>query len=1128
MSYLQLEFPVLVNTRKHGYVVRPLFLAEPQAQDAKFALAVHKLQRQVLRRLDYTSLSRDNMHEMLWYKFYPGDLHFEKMELEFMAGQRPVVGKFCVVWFDMMSERVVCLPDFANFFFIAERAGDGSLPLATRVIEAIQHLLREERHKSGNDVNPEKYMAGDGETITSLSFGIELRRSKLPWEHDENSFFTSLFGSAEEFDGAWEIRKVGADMNQLYPAQLARAFYRNDLVERVEQIIYNKEIVPLVLVGPRGVGKTCVIHEVIYRYLEKNEHKESSKLEKIWHVDPLRVIAGMSIVGRWQSRWEAILEYAVHPHKERNRGDKVYFDNMVALMRVGKSAHSQLRLSDVLKPYLEKRLLGVLAEATPQEWKVVQEQDRRFADMFQVIRVAEPDAATTTRMVIQSRANLEQEKECAVSAHALAQIFALQRTYLRHLAMPGAVIGILRQITNKYKKNKVDVAEVHGEFTAMTQMQSRIFDRTVRLEAREVNESLSSELVGQQEAVDTLCQAILLAKAGVQDPEKPLATFLFIGPTGVGKTQAAKIVARYIYSEDSLLRFDMNEFGDMSAVRRLIGDFERPEGVLTGKIRHRPFCVLLFDEIEKAHPEVHDLLLQILGEGRFTDALGRTSDFTNALIILTSNLGAQEATQKIGFSDSKEAEAAIYQKAVDHFFRPEFLNRLDKIVVFHRLELTHVMQIARLQISELLQRDGFVRRMTILNVSPQALAHVARLGFDPQLGGRALKRRIEKDLTAVTASQMVTLACERPLLFDIFLCDEHLLPRLTPLYETTLQKKIMPVMPAMQELRSYYEKLWHSVESMEQSLEAIQKMTDSTAASREKMTPVAGHWQFYWFKTELLSLKDTLQKALWGIDEAEHDITAVFSPKVRVGFHNYMDNRTDQDYFRDLYAQLAVREYLQDLYIRSPQLLHESQHQYFHLFLHTAYLQFFQKSLLTQRNEKVLFHVRACVENCGKREIAYLQDVYLRLLDLLGMPVDNACEADDNARLWVAHGLRVYDLFHGEAGIHLFYVPYAAPVPVQVRIVRLPDEMAASDFMTMQRKALTLWQERLTHSQATLSADPYAPLGQILRMYVLPYDRGREDTVTDLRTGTMNRTTMSLDDWRYLLYNGFPAEEKIE
>jgi hypothetical protein len=242
-----------------------------------------------------------------------------------------------------------------------------------------------------------------------------------------------------------------------------------------------------------------------------------------------------------------------------------------------------------------------------------------------------------------------------------------------------------------------------------------------------------------------------------------MASFLFLGPTGVGKTQCAKTIAAYLYgSEEKLIRFDMNEYVEPWSASRLVGTFAEPDGLLTSRVERQPFSVVLLDEIEKAHPDVFDLLLQVLGEGRLTDALGRTVDFTNAIIILTSNLGVREAGTQFGFGDDDRGVWSVYVQAAERFFRPEFFNRLDRIIPFNRLGRDQVRQIARLVIQRVFDREGLVRRRCVLDIDPQAMEKVVEEAYNPLLGARALKRAVERQIAQPVASYLVSVQPETP------------------------------------------------------------------------------------------------------------------------------------------------------------------------------------------------------------------------------------------------------------------------------------------------------------------------------------------------------------------------------
>ena len=273
-------------------------------------------------------------------------------------------------------------------------------------------------------------------------------------------------------------------------------------------------------------------------------------------------------------------------------------------------------------------------------------------------------------------------------------------------------------------------------------------------------------------------------------------------------------------------------------------------------------------KLKKAHPRVHDLLLQVLDDGRLTDSLGRTVDFSNTIIVMTSNVGAKEVSAQLGFDSQKRDESAIYQKAVENRFRPEFINRIDQIVIFNPLELDHILNIARLQIKELLHRDGFVRRTTILNISKEALEWVAKRGFDARMGGRALKRQIEKDLTALSADQLISTYSESPIIFEINFEKDRLIPQIIPLtFTASLKEGWLPEIPDEAHGKRFYANLIRRVERLERQINRIEQNRNDESDELIIIGNQNGdqlNWQYYDLKEKITSVKEELQTIILG------------------------------------------------------------------------------------------------------------------------------------------------------------------------------------------------------------------------------------------------------------------------
>ncbi len=391
--------------------------------------------------------------------------------------------------------------------------------------------------------------------------------------------------------------------------------------------------------------------------------------------------------------------------------------------------------------------------------RVFRQRDRSFADMFHLIVLDEPDEATTLRTLIHAMRDAESEFGVAFALDVLPVVLEFTRRYQRELAYPGKAIRWLRDLAIKFRGGSIDRQESLTQFQAKTGIRTALADGATKLRRDEIVANLSVSIIRQEAAVEAMADVMTVAAARLNDPHRPLGSLLFLGPTGVGKTHCAKVLAAYLFSNESrLLRFDMNEFPSAYSATRLVGTFARPDGLLTQAVRNQPYSILLFDEIEKAHPDVHDLLLQILGEARLTDALGRVVDFSNTVIILTSNLGTRDALRQLGFANQDGARAEpIYLKAVREFFRPEFVNRFDRIVPFSRLSREDVKLIVAQLMADILSREGLSRRKCALDVTDDAIEWVVDQGYDPKLGARAIRRAVERRLVQPLSREMARL-----------------------------------------------------------------------------------------------------------------------------------------------------------------------------------------------------------------------------------------------------------------------------------------------------------------------------------------------------------------------------------
>jgi ATP-dependent Clp protease ATP-binding subunit ClpC len=1090
MSLIKLDIPTLVSdTQVDGnpqYYFRPLFLPYPVATHVRYRNGLALFRKEVRQVFKGFSLNAQNAQQLLWFRFKP-EVRYKQYPQGFMLGRQLIKGNVGVAYFQLSGHYFICLPAFNNFMFMASGSRGSKPKIEQEVSRVVKKLLHQYRQEEAEEFKPEAYFSGKREFVTQVETSINISETDFSFETEpDNWFFTSIL-SESSFVGIEELEKVGQDLNALYPSELERAFYQDEIVRQLYLSIFQSGNTPIAIVGPEGIGKHTVLHEAIWRHENGYYEEKQGNTQRVWHIDPTRIISGMSIVGMWQKRFEAIIDYIRRPDERSTASDKILFDNPVALLRIGKSAQNNLTLSGVLRPYLEKRQLQVILIASPEEWKIVQEQGRPFSRQFRVVRMQAPAIEKATRIILRKRKQLEQANGVVIQIQAVQQLLDIQRNYLRNKPLPGSVLKLMRQLAVKYRMQHVSAPEVRQEFKAISGLQQNIFDSAEAMDPVEIRKLIRQELVGQQDAVEALAGAIHLIKSKLADPERPLSSFLFIGPTGVGKTQAAKVLCKFLMgSEDFLMRFDMNEYIDAGAVQRLIGDYFNPEGLLTGAVRYRPFGILLLDEIEKAHPLVHDLLLQVLDDGRLTDSLGRTIDFTNIVIIMTSNVGAREAATKLGYQSGQPPSSAVYQRAVELTFRPEFINRIDRIVIFKSLEFRHILNIARLQINELLRRDGFVRRATILNISQDALEWVAHRGYDARMGGRALKRQIERDLTALSAEQLITTYTDTPILMNIVLQDGQLLPEINPLgFVSAVEKNWLPTLPDETQGRRFYRILLNLLENIRAQLQQFELRQEN---AREDMVYVDlearanNNWQYYHYKARLEESKEAIQNIMLGFRDRYYKVGPSIPFRYRpVSLTPRRDWSTKgvRENFKDrLFQQEGIKE-ISEAYQYALVQFDSLKTEFVSNFLRAMVLKTQLKGVLSGKTEKWRLKIQSCITGMGENEVAFLIEKYSALLKLIDIYHD-ANTKDGSIEI---EGYGVSQLLSGELGVHLFYTAHRNPLPVSV----------------------------------SLHENSQNPSYQVVRIY----DSGI--TLTDLRTGFSNDINITPDELLLLVYAGIPA-----
>jgi ATP-dependent Clp protease ATP-binding subunit ClpC len=534
--------------------------------------------------------------------------------------------------------------------------------------------------------------------------------------------------------------------------------------------LFDRERPPsILLVGPSGVGKTAFVRRVARHLLDRKRDKKDAR--RLWASSADRILAGMIYLGMWQERCIDVARELTA------RGDWLYCDRLVDLCAPQSDGAS---IADLFAPAIVAGEMRVIAECDDSELLRCRQRNAALVDAMHVIRFDEPAAGHVLPLIV----TYQERKDPSVAFHpeAARRLVRLLGAFRRDVRFPGKAFAFLdwwnaeraAARTSPAPANANDIApralmppEVIAAYSRWSGLPVELISDEHPAGAADIATRLSRAVVGQDPACAIAARVLARLKAGLDDPERPVGTLFFAGPTGVGKTELAKQIASYLFGgADRLIRVDMSEYMNPGAAARLL-EVGAGAQSLAERVRQSPLCVVLLDEIEKAHPQVFDLLLGVLGEGRLTDSLGRLVDFRMAVICMTSNLGARES--RAGFGGASQSD---HIGAVRAHFRPELLGRLDHVVSFRPLGPAEVERIVTLEIEKIRRRPGLITRKLDLRLSPRARARLASLGFDARLGARPLKRLIEDSVVAPLAVRMAADPALRDRAIDIVAADE--------------------------------------------------------------------------------------------------------------------------------------------------------------------------------------------------------------------------------------------------------------------------------------------------------------------------------------------------------------------
>lgn len=538
---------------------------------------------------------------------------------------------------------------------------------------------------------------------------------------------------------------------------------RDEEIRRSVQILSRRSKNNPVLIGEPGVGKTAVA-EGIAAYIAGSDAPDSMAGKRLVALDLPALLAGTKYRGDFEERVKAVLKDV------KKAGDVILFiDEMHTMIGAG-SAEGAIDAANILKPALGRGEVQIIGATTPEEYRRHIEKDAALERRFQPVKIAEPSRSDSLKMLGAVRQSLEKHHGVKISDAALTAAVDLSARYINDRFLPDKAIDLADEAAAHIRVSggglvtAEDIAAVVSLWTGIP-VANLSADETKRL--RNMESILHRRVIGQNEAVTAVSRAIRRGRVGLSDPNRPIGSFLFLGPTGVGKTELCRALAEAVFGEsEAMIRLDMSEYMEKHAVSKLIGSppgyvgYE-DGGQLTERVRRKPWSVVLFDEIEKAHEDVWGILLQIMDDGRLTDSAGRVVSFRNTIIVMTSNVGAKsisEGRPRMGFTPDGGDEAQLMRARINEelrrTFKPEFLNRIDETIVFRRLSRAEIRSIAERMLLTVAER--FKALGMTLSVPDQVVDFLAERGYDEKYGARPLRRAIRSMIEDKAAELMLT------------------------------------------------------------------------------------------------------------------------------------------------------------------------------------------------------------------------------------------------------------------------------------------------------------------------------------------------------------------------------------
>ena len=706
-----------------------------------------------------------------------------------------------------------------------ERPSPGDIGLTPRAKKVIELAVDEARRLTHHYIGTEHLLIGimrEGEGVAAgvlESLGVSLDKVRAETTRILNQSVSQSQGHSRSSNRTPTLDQLGIDLTKYaQEGKLDRVVGRTQEIERVVQILSRRRKNNPVLVGPPGVGKTAIV-EALAQKVTTGDVPEHLSNRRVVTLDMGALVAGTKYRGEFEERLKKVVE------EIKSSGNCILFiDEMHTMVGAG-AAEGAVDAANILKPSLARGELQCIGATTLDDYRKYVERDPALERRFQPVNVEEPSVEDTIEILDGIRPKFEEFHNVEIDHEALRAAASLSSRFIADRYLPDKAIDLmdeagsrvrirtsnmplsvkesqkmletvrrdkdeaisqqqyeyaaelrdrevkladsLQQLQSEWRETSGDekarvteeeIAEVVSMWTGIpvTHMAVEEIERLLHME-----ENIHKRIVGQDEAIVAIAKAVRRARAGLKDPKRPIGSFLFLGPTGVGKTELVKALAEFMFgSEEAMVRLDMSEFMERHTVARLVGSppgyvgYE-DGGQLTDAVRRRSYTCILLDEIEKAHPEVFNLLLQIFDDGHLADAKGRKVDFRNTIIVMTSNIGSDliKRDTSFGFAMVNQAkmEENAYEKMktkvedeVKRFFRPEFLNRIDGQIVFHALTKEHIVSIVDLMLNEV--RKPMLEKGLSLEVSQAAKEWLGEKGFDPTFGARPLRRLIEREM----------------------------------------------------------------------------------------------------------------------------------------------------------------------------------------------------------------------------------------------------------------------------------------------------------------------------------------------------------------------------------------------